>query len=264
MNALNRRSFLTLSGAALASVAAPAIVRADDGQRIVAAMEAQRDHTLSMRSSVKLTDYVNARVNEEMQLTVYSKPYPDLSRSRDLVHIDAPRRDAGKLMLRHGRDLYFYDPAAANTIRISPQQRLLGQASNGDVLSTNFSRDYRAQHMGRETIDDAARKPRACHHVNLVAHGSNAVYPRAEMWIDEASSRAVRGRFYAAGGRLMKIAFYDSYREVIPGSVWATRTLMVDGINNSRITVMEFSGFRPMEMPDHWFQQSFLPRFQKV
>lgn len=264
MTTFNRRTFLSMSGGALAAIAAPAVARADEGQRIVESMEEQRDQTLSMRTTIKLTDYVDARVNEEMALTVYTKPYGDLARSRDIVYIDAPRRDAGKVMLRHGRDLYFYDPAAANTIRISPQQRLLGQASNGDVLSTNFSRDYRAEHVGDETIDDASRQPRACHHVNLVGTGPQAVYPRAELWVDTRSRRAVRGRFYASTGRLMKIAFYDVYREVVPGSYWATRTLIVDGVSSNRVTLMDFIGFQKMDMPDHWFQQSFLPRFQKV
>ncbi|MDN5759397.1 MAG: hypothetical protein L0H59_12860, partial [Tomitella sp.] len=38
-----------------------------------------------------------------------------------------------------------FDPASQASIRLSPQQRLLGQAANGDVVAANFALDYTAQ-----------------------------------------------------------------------------------------------------------------------
>ena len=47
--------------------------------------------------------------------------------------------DTGKLMLKNGNDLWFYDPANQASVRISPDQRLLGQAANGDVVTSPFA-----------------------------------------------------------------------------------------------------------------------------
>ena len=41
--------------------------------------------------------------------------------------------------------MWIYMPTASRPIRISPLQRLMGQASNGDVARTNFATDYDAK-----------------------------------------------------------------------------------------------------------------------
>ena len=76
------------------------------------------------------------------------------------MRFDQPARDAGKLMLKNGKDLWFYDPGTKSSVRISPQQRLMGEASNGDVITVSFARDYKATHDGEETIADGERKQR--------------------------------------------------------------------------------------------------------
>jgi len=65
--------------------------------------------------------------------------------SRSLVEFVAPPRDAGRKMLRVSENLWVRIPASRRAIRITPQQRLLGQASNADVMGTNYAADYAAQ-----------------------------------------------------------------------------------------------------------------------
>jgi hypothetical protein len=66
-------------------------------------------------------------------MIVYSREDKQSGQFNNLVRYAEPPRDAGKLVLLKGGNLWFYDPASKASIRISPQQRLTGQASEGDV-----------------------------------------------------------------------------------------------------------------------------------
>jgi len=221
-----------------------------------------RNPQQAFRSTITMTDYVASRKNDTLSITVYSKPRPSDGQFRSLVHIDAPRKDQGKLMLRDGKELYFYDPDAANTIRISPQQRLLGQASNGDVMTTNFARDYRAVLNGVETIKDAQKRSRRCFLLKMKSKTSAAVYGAIDYWVDEKTYHPVKGRFYSRSGKLLKIVFYDRFQTVL-GALRPTKVIIIDGLNTKNVTVMGFRNFKSVTLPDAWFQKTYLPKFQK-
>lgn len=261
---LNRRHFLAGLGAlSLGGLSLPASPAwAQSAEQILAATDRLRNPQQSFRSAITITEYISGRKNDQMQVTVYSKPRPGDGQFRSIVHIDAPARDAGKIMLRDGKDLYFYDPDAANTIRISPQQRLLGQASNGDVMTTNFARDYAAELRGQETIEGANKAPFNCYSLHLRARGGAAFYRSIDFWVDTRSQRPVKGRFYSSSGKLLKIAFYDDFRTAM-GATRPMKVSIVDGMNSARVSVMAFGQFAAVNLPDAWFQKSYLPRFQK-
>lgn len=63
-------------------------------------------------------------------------------------------------MLKSGNDLWFFDPSSKASIRLSPQQRLLGQAANGDVVTVNLAKDYQAQLEAEESVLDGDRQSR--------------------------------------------------------------------------------------------------------
>ena len=261
---LTRRALVAGLGALpLAAALMPALPAwAMSAGDILAATDRLRNPQQSFRSEITLTDYISGRKNAQMSITVYSKPRPGSGEFRSIVHIDAPRKDAGKVMLRDGKELYFYDPDAANTIRISPQQRLLGQASNGDVMTTNFAQDYAATLVGEDSVEDARKRPRTCYFLKLKARGGAAVYNAIDYWVETSTMQPVKGRFHAAGGKLLKLAFYDDFRTAM-GATRPMKVSIVDGLNSTRISVMAFGKFAPIELPDAWFQQSYLPRFQK-
>lgn len=235
---------------------------AQSASQILEANDRLRNPQQPFRSNIKITDYIGGKVNEAMAITVFSKPRREDGQFRSIVHIDAPEKDAGKVMLRNGKDLYFYDPDAANTVRVSPQQRLMGQASNGDVMTTNFARDYSATLAGEETVEDARKQKRACYALKMRASNAGAVYKAVDYWIDKESMQPVKGRFYSGSGKLLKIAFYDGFRQAL-GATRATKVSIIDGMNSKRVSVMQFSNFADANLPDEWFQQSYLPKFRK-
>lgn len=164
-------------------------------------------------------------------------------------------------MLKNGKDLWFYDPGTKSSVRISPQQRLMGEASNGDVITVNFARDYRATYGGEETIADGERKQRRSHKLLLAAATDDATYAAIELWVDAENRRPIKARFLADSGRLLKTAYYRRFQPQL-GAERPTETVIIDGLNPQQVTLVRLSDFAARNIPVTWFQRDYLPRFQ--
>jgi len=249
-----------LAGAALLAFAGAAD-GAPGAQAILAASDAIRNPGKPFRLTVTLIEYRNGRQANVNVLTVYSKADSHSGQFNSLIRWVSPPRDAGKLMLKNGNELWFYDPANKASVRISPQQRLLGQAANGDVVTINLAKDYRARLAAEEDIRDGERKLRACYKLALAAAAPDVTYHRVEMWIDRADNRPVKARFYSESGRLLKTAYYRHFKPEL-GSERPTETVIIDGLDPQWVTVMRYADYGWREVPDAWLQRDYLPRFK--
>ena len=158
-------------------------------------------------------------------------------------------------------DLWFYDPSSKASVRISPQQRLIGQASIGDVLTVNFVVDYAATLLGDETITDAERQQRQCWHLDLKAVTDTATYNRAEYWVEHGSFHPIKAKFYSDSGRLLKILYYRGYHEQL-GAVRPSEAVIIDAVDSSLVTTIQFGDLRFQDIPEAWFQRDYLPRLR--
>ena len=152
--------------------------------------------------TLTLTEYVRSQPKDSTVLVVYSKEDKASGQFRNLVRYVEPPRDAGKMALLDGQNLWFYDPAAKASVRISTQQRLIGQASIGDVLTVNFAIDYSGTMLPDETITDAEKRQRNCWHLDFRAATPTAVYSRAEYWVEKRNLPPGRTRFWSDSGRV--------------------------------------------------------------
>jgi len=242
----------------VASIAGTANKTADE---IVAASDAVRNPGKPFSLSVSLLEYREGSLQDKMLLTVYSKADQNSGQYRSLIRFIEPLRDENKLMLKDGNNLWFFDPESKSSIRLSPQQRLMGQASNGDVVTVNFHKDYKATMENEETITDADRKQRKCYKLNMMALNETVTYYRIEYWVDTENDQPVKGKFYSESERLLKIAYYRGYREEL-GKIRPTEMIIIDGVDNKLVTKMNYSHYQFREIPEDWFQREYLPRFK--
>jgi outer membrane lipoprotein-sorting protein len=248
-------AWIACLSAAAFSYAAP------DAQAILAASDAVRNPARSFAVTATLIEYRNSKQTETDTLTVYSKANDASGQFRTLIRFVAPQRDANKLMLKNGNDLWFYDPSSQASIRLSPQQRLLGQASNGDVVTVNFAKDYQAELLGEEEVADGERILRRCYKLGLAAVAVDVTYHRVEMWIDISSSRPVKARFFAESGHLLKTAYYRKFQPQL-GIERPTEVVIIDGLDPAWVTVIRYSDYAWREVPEAWLQRDYLPRFK--
>jgi len=230
-------------------------------QDIVAAVDGARNPGQSFRVVNLLTEYVNGRPQASDQLVIFVRQNKTTRQYDNLVRYVLPVRDAGKMVLMNGSNMWFYDPSSKASVRISPQQRLLGQASNGDVATVNLAKDYTSTLLGEEKLLDADRQNRDCWHLELKAASDEAVYSKVEFWVEKGSYRQVKGKFYSDSGRLLKIAYYHKFTPMMGRSVPA-ETIVIDAVNQNLITTMAMSDMQPRDVADSWFQRDYLPRLK--
>lgn len=234
---------------------------APSAQDILAASDAVRnpDHPFGLTTT--LIEYRNGKQTDSSTLAIYSRADKNGGQFRSLIRFVAPARDANKLMLKNGNDLWFYDPSNKASIRISPQQRLLGQAANGDIVTVNLSKDYQATLAGEEDTQDGERKTRRSYKLALAASAPDVTYHHIDMWIDVSNNRPVKARFYTESGRLLKTAYYRRYQTQL-GVERPTETVIIDGLDPNWVTVMRFSDYAARDVPEAWLQRDYLPRFR--
>lgn len=234
---------------------------AEDAQSILAASDAIRNPARPFSVSVALIEYRQGRQTDASTLNVYSKADEGSGQFRSLLRIATPERDANKLMLKSGNDLWFYDPSSQASVRISPQQRLLGQASNGDVVTVNLAKDYKATLLAEEEITDGERIKRRSYKLGLTAASPDVTYHRVEMWVDAANSRPIKALFYAESGHLLKTAYYRKFQPQL-GRERPTEVVIIDGLDPAWVTVLRYSDFAWRDIPEAWLQRDYLPRFK--
>lgn len=234
---------------------------APDAQQILAASDAIRNPGRPFSVAITLTEFQAGKQVDTSTLMTYSRAQEQGGQFASLIRFVLPARDTGKLMLKNGNDLWFYDPSTKASVRLSPQQRLMGQASNGDVVTVNLSKDYKASLLAEEDVQDGDRKTRKAWKLGLEATAADVTYTTIEMWIDTENNRPLKARFLAESGRLLKTAYYRRFQPQL-GADRPTETVIIDGLNPQSVTLMRFADYTARTIPDAWLQRDYLPRFQ--
>ncbi len=248
-------ALLPLVFATLTAAAAP------DAQQILAASDAIRNPGRPFSATVTLTEFQAGKQVDTSTLMTYSRAQEQGGQFASLIRFVLPARDAGKLMLKNGNDLWFFDPSTKASVRLSPQQRLMGQASNGDVVTVNLAKDYQASLLAEEEVKDGEGHVRKSYKLGLAASSPEVTYTTIELWIDAENDRPIKARFLAESGRLLKTAYYRKYAPQL-GVERPTETVIIDGLNPQSVTLMRFSDYTARAVPDTWLQRDYLPRFQ--
>jgi outer membrane lipoprotein-sorting protein len=240
---------------------APVADAAPDAQALLVASDAIRNPTQPFKVTVTLIEFEKGQQVDTTTLASYARTLESGGQFVTLVRFVEPARDAGKLMLKNGKDLWFYDPGTKSSVRISPQQRLMGEASNGDVITVSFARDYKASYGAEEVIKDGERQERKSHKLLLSAATDDATYSAIELWVDAENNRPIKARFLADSGRLLKTAYYRRFQSQL-GAERPTETVIIDGLSPQQVTIVRLSDFAARNLPSTWFQRDHLPRFQ--
>ncbi|HKR64035.1 MAG TPA: outer membrane lipoprotein-sorting protein, partial [Thermoanaerobaculia bacterium] len=138
-------------------LALTASLRAEDAASLLARSDVYRNPLSSFSIDVELTSFEHAK-STTSKFRVYGK-----GSERSVVEFLAPAAEKGKYLLMLRDAMWIYLPTASRPIRISPLQRLMGQASNGDVARTSFTVDYNAtnatEDAGAWVLDLDAKDP---------------------------------------------------------------------------------------------------------
>ena len=198
---------------------------------------------------VKITNFESGRADEEKLYEVSQK-----GTERTYVEFMSPR-EKGQHLLMLGDDMWVYLPDTSRPVRITPLERLSGDASNGDVARTNYSADYTAAYVRTEKVGGEE-----CYVLNLTAKRKGATYQQIAFWVRVQDARPVRAEFHLTSGKLIKSATFDDFI-TIGGRSQLRRMTLYDEIRHNSHSVLEYSGIAPRELPDKLFYQGRTDRF---
>ncbi|WP_194760440.1 outer membrane lipoprotein-sorting protein [Aeromonas hydrophila] len=193
-----------------------------------------------------VTSYRNGLVDGENSLEVMFQSHKQV-----LVLFHQPQSAAGRRILVDGENMWLTLPSSRRILRISPSQRLLGEASNGDVININFA-DYTLQQQ-REFIENNERLIE----LTLVARNSNQSYQRVVYLIDPVNSLPRVSFHYTAADKLIKEIHYERYVKE-QGQLRVERMRLVNPIFSDRYTVMTLGKFTPKNFPVGVFKKENL------
>jgi outer membrane lipoprotein-sorting protein len=175
-----------------------------------------------------------------------------------LAEFLAPANVKGQKMLMIDRNMWFAKPGLSKPVPISPRQKLLGMAANGDISSTNYAGDYKITHTGEDTVN---KEP--CYLFDLVAIDKKATYDRIRYWISKERIAGIKAEFYTVSGKMFKTAAmeYDNHI-AIDGRVrpFISRTVITSAVMKEDVTVMNFRKVFFRKIPDSLFNLNLLSR----
>lgn len=171
---------------------------------------------------------------------------------RSLAKFLTPSRDRGKVLLMVGPHLWVYLPATGRPLRISPQQRLVGDVSHADVMRVNFEGDYLPTLRGvdRETGGGS-------YVLNLRGAMKGATYHRIRYWVERETFRPVKAEFLTVSGLLIKTARYTRYRQIL-GAARPTEIEIADAVRGGAVTRLLYSKLRHETLSDEMFHPASL------
>jgi outer membrane lipoprotein-sorting protein len=198
---------------------------------------------------VKITDFETGKPDEEHLYEVSQK-----GTDKTYVEFMSPR-EKGRHLLMVGDDMWVYLPDTSRPVRITPLERLTGDASNGDVARTNYAIDYAPVYLRTEKVGATD-----CNVLELTAKRKGATYQRIVYWLRVEDARPVRAEFYLTSGKHIKSATFDEY---VPynGKLQLHKLTLYDEIRHNSHSVLEYSGAAPHALPDKLFYQGRADRF---
>ncbi len=196
---------------------------------------------------LKLTMYRGTEVASVNGFAVHVK-----DSSKSLVKFTAPPASKGRVLLMTGENMWIYIPGSRGALRISPQQRLLGQVAYGDLARVVYGLDYQADNVSEELVE-GERVIR----LDLRARSKGAAHDRINLWVDRETLRPVKAEFLALSGKLLKVGYYKEYRWVL-GQERPMLLEVHDAIKIEEYSVLEYLGMRLEDTPDIFFQRAYL------
>lgn len=178
---------------------------------------------------------------------------------RSLVLMQSPA-EKGQKVLMLGDDFWLLMPDSQRPLRITPMQKLLGDASTGDVATLSWADDYSGRLVGEEPCDQDGTPgaKSSCLHLSLNAARKGVTYQRIELWVGKARHEPVRADLYVLSDKLAKQARFVMDKPNAPTLV--TEMVLADQVSNHKTTHVRYLNRKERQVPQEWLNPMFLVR----
>jgi hypothetical protein len=182
-----------------------------------------------------------------------------VKKANTLAKYTSPATMNDRMVLMVDRNMWFIRSGLSKPVSISPRQKLLGDAANGDIASTNYSEDYNAVMAGEE---NAGGEP--CYVLDLKAANKSVTYDRIKYWVSKERLVGVQAEFYTLSGKLFKTAVFKYNNRIKVRDqeeiIFVSELIIRDAIQRDKVTTLTYSHIKVEPIPDSTFNLNVLMR----
>ena len=200
-----------------------------------------------MRVETEIQLYKSGELDKSRRYTVFLKP------GRRSLVLFRSKAERGQKLLMLDDKFWTIMPNSRRPIRITPSQKLLGEASSGDIATLTWSEDYTATLVGESEIDSVP-----CWHLDLQAARRGVTYTRIDLYVAKDDRRPVKAGLYVASGKLAKIAYFEMGK--LNGNHQVVTMRLQDKIQQKRVTLVRYLDMAPQATPDKLYNPAYLVR----
>ncbi len=179
------------------------------------------------------------------------------SNFNSLVEFLSPAKVKGRKLLMRDRNMWFVKPGLSKPVPISPRQKLLGGASNGDIASTNYAGDYAITKFN----EDADYNNHPCFLFDLKANNKKVTYDRIRYWVSKEKFVGVKAEFYTISGKLFKTATFEYNNRIKlknESRLFISIMIITNAVFKNDITTMHYSKIKIKKIPNSTFNLNLL------
>lgn len=220
---------------------------------IVRKVDAVRNPQADYTVSVQVTSYSAKGSIKQASYEVLVK-----GSDKTLIKTILPEVERGRVLLMRGNDLWAYFPDVSKPLRLSMQERLIGDVANGDIARVNFSGDYNAKLLQVEKIAG-----KQYYVLELSAKTPEVTYSKAILWAQMDSFWPLKAEFYALSGRLLKTCSYEAYK-MLAGSLRPTELVMQDPIVKGKKSIIKYENIQVAEIPEKYFSKDYMKKQEEI
>ena len=193
------------------------------------------------------TFHADGSPDKERRYTVFAQ-----GNQQSLVLMQSPAEKGQKVLMLKD-DFWLLMPNSQRPLRITPMQKLLGDASTGDIATMSWADDYTAQLVGEETCGEVV-----CTHLSLSAARKGVTYQRIELWIGKAKREPIKADLYVQSDKLAKHARFVMDKPTAPTAV--AEMVLLDRLSNHKETRVRYLARKERTVPEAWLNPMFLAR----
>lgn len=221
---------------------------AQSAEEIIEKVDGYRKLSESFALEVKISDYKEDRLKDEAVFMGHFK-----GNEKSLLLCTKGKNKRMKVLMK-GDYMWVSLAGSRRALRITPMQRLMGQASNGDVAKTAFSIDYAPELVENNQEQNMIK-------MRLKAKRKGATYQQIMLYIDNRHYRPIKAEFFLLSGKHFKTAFYEDFMTINQHLV-VQKIRIRDAIKKGRYTIMEYLDYQQAQVPEKYFNVMYLPRLE--
>ena len=167
---------------------------------------------------------------------------------KTLIRTLEPVRDRGRNLLMLGEEMWAFIPQLNRSVRVSLNQKLSGEAANGDLSRMRWSGDYSAV---------LEKQDREFWILFLTARKKGLTYEKIRVWVEKETFHPKKAEFLTLSDQILKRATYENY-SILAGKMRPTSMRIQDAFRADSVSWIQVDEMRAKKFPESLFNQNSL------